>query len=133
VRVAGRSEVTLSGCVAEDNEATLGGSGVGGGIWAGRGKVVLKDTRFAGNRARSGSDLFLANVAQLECEGGDFGGDVVVTEGARASFVGTRVRGKLIARGTTTRAPAIVLRGAAIDGGVENDPNLPAAIVVEDG
>ena len=133
LRNAGRSEITLTNCSFEDNEATLAGSGVGGGVWSGRGKVSLIDCGFSGNRARSGNDVYVTNVAWLVVSGGSFGGDVYVGEGARFDATATRIHGRLSARGTTTRAPAICLRGTQVDGGIENDPNLPASFVVEDG
>lgn len=133
LRNTGRSEVSLSSCTFEDNEAALAGSGIGGGLWSGRGKVSLVDCRFSGNRSRSGSDVYLTNVAWLDVRGGDFAGDIFVGEGAKLDLTGARVRGKLSARGTTTRAPVITLRGAQVDAGIENDPNLPGQFVVEDG
>ncbi len=133
VRLSGWSELTLEECVVEDNEATLAGGGVGGGALAERGKLSLLSTRFGNNRASSGSDLYANGVATVDIQGGEFGGDVFFVDGVRATVTGSRVRGKLGARGTTTRAPSVSLRGTAVDGGIENDPNLPAALVVEDG
>ena len=133
LRLTGRSEITLTNCTFDDNEATLGGSGVGGGVWCGRGKVALVDCRFTQNRARNGNDLYLTNVGWVTVSGGSFAGDIFVGEGARFDATATRIHGRLSSRGTTTRAPMISLRGTQVSGGIDNDANLPASYVVEDG
>lgn len=133
IRLSGWSEVILDRCVIEDNEASLAGGGAGGGIYLHRGSLSLLDTDFRGNRARSGADLYVTGAARAEARGGRFGGDIVVSEGAELTLVGSHVVGTVAARGTTTRAPSVTLRGTRIDGGVVNDPNLPANVVVENG
>lgn len=133
LRNTGRSEVTFTQCSFEDNEATLAGSGVGGGLWSSRGKITLTDCRFSGNRARSGSDIYVTNVAWVTMTGGSVAGDAYIGEGARFDATAVRIHGRLSARGTTTRAPVVTLRGTQVDGGIENDANLPASFVVEDG
>ena len=133
VRLSGWSEVILDRCVVEGNEASLAGGGAGGGIYLHRGSLSLLDTDFRDNHARSGTDLHVTGAARAEARGGRFGGDIVVSEGAELTLVGSHVVGALSARGTTTRAPSVTLRGTRIDGGVVNDPNLPASVVVENG
>lgn len=132
LRLNGWSEITVNNCVLEDNEAMLAGGGVGGGILVARGTLLLNDSVLRENRARSGSDLMVTGAARATVRGGEMAGDVSVREGAELVMVGTRVKGALQAGGTTTRAPVVTLRGTRIDGGVENDANLPAAITVED-
>ena len=133
IRLTGWSELVVSQCVVEDNEALLAGGGIGGGAFAERGKLTLNDTQFRGNRARGGSDLLASGLAAIEVNGGSFAGDVTLLDGVRATLSGGRVHGKLTTRGTTTRAPAVTLKGMAVDGGIDNDANLPATLVVEDG
>ncbi|MBM4391255.1 MAG: hypothetical protein FJ090_09045 [Deltaproteobacteria bacterium] len=133
VRLTGWSELWLSNCRLEDNEALLGGGGIGGGAFAERGKLTLSDCAFSGNRARNGNDLMANGLASVEVNGGSFAGDVVLVDGVRATLSGARVHGRLTTRGTTTRAPSVTLRGTAVDGGIDNDANLPATLVVEDG
>lgn len=132
VRVSGWSEVSLERCALVGNEATQDGGGIGGGVYAHRGMLRLLDCTFRDNRARSATDFALAGAARAELRGGHFAGDVYVLEGAELTAVGTVIAGKLRARGTTTRAPVLTLRGVRIDGGLDNDVNLPATVVVED-
>ncbi|MSQ00420.1 MAG: hypothetical protein EXR71_00835 [Myxococcales bacterium] len=133
VRLSGRSELTLSRCTVEGNEAMLAGGGIGGGIYQSRGMLHLRDCRLRGNRARTASDYAIVGAARAEVRGGSFAGDIEVLEGAELTLVGCTVAGHVGARGTTTRAPVLLLRGAHIAGGVDNDANLPAAVTVEDG
>lgn len=132
VRLSGWSELTLERCVVADNEASLAGGGVGGGLFAVRGVVRAVDCTFRDNRARSASDFALTGAARAELRGGHFGGDVHVSEGSELTGVGTVILGALRSRGTLTRNPTVTLRGVRVDGGIENDVNLPATLVVED-
>jgi len=132
LRLSGWSEVRLLRVRVVGNEATVADGGVGGGIYAHRGLLRLVDCTVAENRARAASGIGLSGAARAEVVGGRIEGDVVVLDGAELTVVGGVVTGALRARGTTTRAPTVVLRGVAVEGGVENDANLPAALVVED-
>ncbi len=133
LRLCGWSEVTLSHCTIEGNEAMLAGGGIGGGIYQSRGMLRLRDCALRGNRARTASDYAIVGAARGEVRGGSFAGDIEVLEGAELTLVGCSVAGHVGARGTTTRAPVLVVRGTRVDGGVDNDANLPASVTVEDG
>jgi nitrous oxidase accessory protein NosD len=133
VLLTGWSEVTLNDVVLEDNQATLSEGGVGGGAYLFRGLLTAEDCTFRNNRAGLGNDLAVSGAARCVVRGGFFAGDVVCREGAELTITGAHVSGQLQLRGTTTRAPQVALRGARIDGGVQNDLNLPATVSVEDG
>lgn len=133
LRLSGWSEVRLERCVLEDNEATLAGGGPGGGVYLHRGTLHLADCIVRGNRAATATALCVSGAARAEVRGGTLDGDVLLSEAGELTLDSVHVTGKLVARGTSTRAPTLVLRGARIDGGVENDPNLPATVVVEAG
>ncbi len=133
IRLSGWSELTLSRCTVEGNEAMLAGGGIGGGIYQSRGMLHLRDCVLRGNRASTASDYALVGAARGEVSGGSFAGDIEVLEGAELTLVACTVAGNVGARGTTTRAPVLVLRGARVDGGIHNDANLPASVTVEDG
>lgn len=128
VHVSGRSDVTLARCELRDGRAPLGG---GAGAWATRGRLVVEDCVFAGNRAKYGGDLVASGVAEVEVRGGRFAGDVAAREGARLSLDGAVVDGRLDLRGTTTRAPVVKVRGGGYAKGIHNDEALPAALEVE--
>ena len=132
LRLSGWSEVALHRVVVSENSATLSGGGSGGGIYAHRGTLRLVDCTLRQNHAPHGSAITLTGAARAEVRGGLIDGDILVTEGAELTLVGVRVTGRITARGTSTRAPTVVLRGTRPEGGIENDVNLPAAIVVED-
>lgn len=133
LRLAGWSEVTFVNVVLEDNEATQSAGGVGGGAFVLRGSLTAEDCTFQRNRAGVGSDLAVWGAARASVRGGFFAGDVSCRDGAELSIVGAHVTGQLELRGTSTRAPQVVLKGARIDGGVHNDVNQPATLSVEDG
>jgi hypothetical protein len=133
VLLAGWSEVSLRDVTVEDNEARLSGGGVGGGAFVFRGLLTLEDCTFRNNRAGLGTDLAVGGAARCAVRGGFFGGDVSCREGAELTITGGHVTGALALQGSTTRAPVVALRGARIDGGVQNDVNLPAAVSVEVG
>lgn len=133
IRMSGWSDLVVERCVIEGNEASLGGGGAGGGAYVHRGSLMLIDTEFRNNRARMGADLYVTGAARAEARGGRFGGDVAVLEGADVTFVGSQIEGALVARGTTTQSPSLTLRGTRVAGGVHNDANLPANLILEDG
>lgn len=130
--LTGYSEVTLQGCVLEGNRAKGRGDtrGGGGGVYASRGTLRVENGTFKANRAAFGSDLFVTGVAEVTVVGGVLSGDVSVREGASVAIEGARIDGTLDARGTTTRAPTVRLRGPAPAGGLRNDPQLPAKVEV---
>ncbi len=131
--VSGWSDVRLERCVIEGNTATLSGGGSGGGVYLHRGTLRMEACVIRDNIANSASALCITGAARAELCGGRVEGDIVLSEGAELTLDGVHVTGKVTARGTTTRAPTLILRGAQIDGGVENDVNLPAHVVVEAG
>lgn len=130
--LTGYSEVALVGCTVEGNRAKGRGdtSGGGGGVYASRGTLRLENATFQGNRAPFGSDLFVTGVAEVTVLGGTLAGDVVAREGATLALDGVTVAGQLDARGTTTRAPTVRVKGGRLDGGVQNDPRLPAKVEI---
>ncbi len=140
VSLSGYSEVVLVGCTVEENGGkALGGSGGGarpvgggggGGAYASRGTLRVEDSTFRGNRAAVGSDLFVTGVAEVRVRGGHLGGDVAAREGAHVSLEGVQVDGALDARGTTTRAPTVSVKGGRLRGGVKNDKALPAQVEI---
>jgi nitrous oxidase accessory protein NosD len=133
LRVSGWSEVRFDRCIFEANHATLAGGGSGGGVYLHRGHLTLVDCIVRDNASASASALCVTGAARAEVRGGVLAGDVLLTEAAELTLDGVHVTGKVIARGTTTRAPTLVLRGARLDHPVENDSNLPATVVVEAG
>lgn len=133
LQLTGWSEVSCVGVTFEDNEARLSHGGVGGGAFVLRGMLTVEDCTFRRNEAGVGSDLAVWGASRAVVRGGFFAGDVSCREGAELTMVGSHVTGRLELRGTTTRVPRVVLKGARIDGGVHNDLNNPAALSVEDG
>ena len=131
--LTGWSEVALHNVCLEDNEATLSKGGIGGGAYLFRGVLTAEDCTFRDNRAGGGNDLAVGGSARCFVRGGFFAGDVACREGAELTITGAHITGRLVLRGSTTRAPQVSLKGARIDGGVVNDVNLPATVSVEDG
>jgi nitrous oxidase accessory protein NosD len=134
VSLTGYSEIVVAGCTLEGNRARAlrdaGGGGGGGGAYANRGTLRVEDSTFRGNRGYAGSDLYLTGVADVTVRGGHLSGDVSVREGATVVLDGVSVTGVLEARGTTTRAPVVRVRGGKLAGGVQNDPTLPATVEI---
>ncbi len=130
--LTGYSDVVLAGCTVEGNRAKGRGdtSGGGGGVYANRGTLRVEGGTFRGNRAPFGSDLFVTGVAEVTVLGGALGGDVVAREGARVVLDGVAVEGAVDARGTTTRAPEVRVKGGNVRGGINNDTRLPAKIEI---
>ncbi|MFZ5480667.1 MAG: hypothetical protein ACOZNI_28150 [Myxococcota bacterium] len=126
LRLTGFSDVTLTRCVVAQNRAP---QGVGGGIYASRGRLVLEDTVVRDNRAQTASELMATGVADVRVKGGELLGNVAAREGARLTLVGTHVAGDVDVRGTTTRTPTLELHGCTVDGSVRNDRALPAKVV----
>jgi nitrous oxidase accessory protein NosD len=123
------SDVTLVGCTLRGNTARgSGGTGLGGGVYAVRGNVLLDTCTFERNVARTGSDLVASGLAEVRVRGGSFSGDLAAREGATLLLEDARIAGSVHARGTTTRAPTVRLRGCTVRGGVVNDPSLPAVV-----
>lgn len=133
LQLTGWSEVSCVNVTFEDNEARLSDGGVGGGAFVLRGTLTLEDCTFRRNEAGVASDLAVWGASRALVRGGFFAGDLSCREGAELTMVGSHVTGRLDLRGTTTRVPRVVLKGARIDGGVHNDVNNPAALSVEDG
>ncbi|MDP2311748.1 MAG: hypothetical protein Q8P41_02505 [Pseudomonadota bacterium] len=133
VSLTGYSEIVLVGCTVEGNRAKARGGGTGGGgggAYASRGTLRVEASTFRDNRAAVGSDLFVTGVAELTVSGGHLGGDVAAREGAQVALDGVAVDGALDARGTTTRAPTVSVKGGRVRGGVKNDPALPAQVEI---
>jgi nitrous oxidase accessory protein len=133
VSLTGYSALALVGCTVEGNTArSRGGApgGGGGGVYASRGTLRVEGSTFRGNRATVGSDLFVTGVADVIVVGGHLGGDVAAREGAKLVLDGVTVDGHLDARGTTTRAPVVQLKGGRLRGGVKNDASLPARVEI---
>ena len=129
VAVLAYSDVTLHGCTVRANRARgSGGTGMGAGLYAVRGSVSLEGCTFERNVARTGSDIVAGGVAEVRVMGGTFSGDIAAREGATLLVEGARIAGTLHARGTTTRAPTVRVRGCTVRGGVVNDPSLPAVL-----
>ncbi len=133
VAVVGYANVTLRGCSVRDNHARgSGGAGLGGGLYAARGTVLLEGCSFSRNAARAGSDVCATGVAEVRVRQGAYAGDLAAREGATLLVEDARVDGRVDARGTTTRAPTVRLRGADVRGGVVNDPSLPAVLTEDE-
>ncbi len=133
-------EVHVSDCVFKGNKAPRYG---GGAIFANRGKLVIRDTRFESNDGNQGGALLLDQATRAEIKGATFfknhasqGGAVRVKEGVEATFTDCRFEmnsapegSVLLANGTTTRAPIVKLESCAVlDGTITNDKQVPAKI-----
>ena len=130
--LTGYSDVLLLQCVVEGNRARgLGDSaGGGGGVYATRGTIRIEGGMFRTNRAAFGSDLFVTGVAEAIVTNTPLAGDVVAREGAHLTLNAVNVGGAVQARGTTTRAPTVRVKGGTVKGGVQNDPRLPANVEI---
>lgn len=136
VAVVGYADVTLRGCTVRHNRArgraSGPSSGLGGGVYAARGAVRLEGCTFSDNAAGAGSDVCATGVAEVRVRQGSFAGDLAAREGATLLIEDARVLGRVDARGTTTRAPTVRLRGADVRGSVVNDPSLPAVLTEDE-
>lgn len=125
--LTGYSDVVIAKCTFSGNRVPVGG---GGGVFASRGTLLVKDSAFVGNVGRIASDLLATGVAEVRVEGGEFQGDIGAREGARLSVDGASIGGQLDLRGTTSRAPVVSVTRSRIRGGVHNDADLPASLTV---
>ena len=129
--LTGWSEVVVVGCTLESNQARgrAGSSGGGGGAYASRGTLRFEGSTFRDNRAPIGSDLFVTGASEVTLTGGHLAGDIAGREGTKLALAGVAVAGALDVRGTTTRAPTVVVQGGSL-GSVRNDPSLPASVEI---
>lgn len=128
ISLAGWSEVDVVGCTITGNKAAVDGGGAG--AWAIRGTLRIANSSFHGNTGKLGSDLAATGAAVVEVRDSTLAGDAWVDEGAVVSLTGVKLGGALHARGTTTRAPSLAVAACEIRGGIDNDPLLPATVVV---
>lgn len=131
--LTGRSEVTITGCTIKGNAAPTYG---GGGLYASRGTLRVKDSIIEGNRSGWGGGVLADTVATVALEGttvrgntGARGGGIAVRDGALLELTGSTVAGNtasdadgapIYVAGTTTRGPEVVIRTSSIDGEVHD-------------
>lgn len=121
LRVDGWSDVRVEDCAFEGNLAREGG---GNGLGVARGSVSVERTRFA-----DGQGLLLTQLAEIVLVDTTIEADVRLREKAQVTIRGGRIAGEVSVRGTTTRAPRLVLDGVTLAVPVLNDPELPGEIV----
>jgi len=133
VALEGRSDVTLTGCTVRGNQA---GEYGGGGLFAGRGKLVVKDSVIEDNESRWGGGVLADTVSWVVLEGTTIrgnkasrGGGLAVRDGAKVELIGGSIAGNqatdadgapVYVAGTTSRGPELSIRGTSIDGEVHD-------------
>lgn len=117
----GFAEVLLDDCTIEGNRQ---GSGPGTGLYVGLGHLTVRGTTFGEN-----DDVVITQIGKATFERSTIQGDMQVTDGAEVQIRGGSIAGTLTVRGTTSRAPTVVLAGVKT-GDIANDEQLPGDLTV---
>lgn len=121
VLLEGYSKLHIQGCTIAGNSAGRGG---GSGLAARRGWLFMSDTTVGPE-----DEVVITNTAEAEISGSTLQGDASFLDGAKVTVKGGSIAGTLTLRGTTSRAPVVVLEGVEV-GTLDNHAELPAELTV---